>query len=488
MKIENFHNYALMAQKNQEIFNIMYSEKIYREHCTALSSLNTTLYREPAPVPIQAPQQSAITSTSSTKLASRSNDFKMQPQIKVQQPKQQKSPLPVVQPAPQVQQPVPPPQQPTPQQVTLLSTEDITIFTYHDLKLGQVIKDQELLKLILRALKWNEAGKSIEAQLDQLKNTSFRTVLTSPDLLHDEDLMQLLGPYIDHGSFMGNNVNKSPGVDFSSKMLEQNTVTEMEVGVDPELFFYDDEETKSVDQEEAQKVIRAKKDSRKITPKNNGTNKKSLTTVNAMPKIKVVKTSLLQKPAITQRLEPIETIDISAETEVIVQNVSPVQKQVEPQIQIPPPPPKPPTSHVQNVVQIQSQLQTQPQSQQVSVSKSVTAVSVSETKPEPQKQQPSTTTTTAITVNSQPTPQKKAVATVNKTVTRTISKEATLTRKSRKTKNEQSGVKTRARSIFASKFKCNVCGKKLSTNGNLKAHLKTHKPKGKFNCDKCGRM
>lgn len=50
-KIENFHCYALMAQKNQELFNIMYSEKIYREHCTALSSLNTTLYREP-PTPV----------------------------------------------------------------------------------------------------------------------------------------------------------------------------------------------------------------------------------------------------------------------------------------------------------------------------------------------------------------------------------------------------------------------------------------------------
>lgn len=57
IKIENFHNYALMAQKNQEIFNIMYSEKIYREHCTALSSLNTTLYREPAPLPTQQQQQ-----------------------------------------------------------------------------------------------------------------------------------------------------------------------------------------------------------------------------------------------------------------------------------------------------------------------------------------------------------------------------------------------------------------------------------------------
>lgn len=53
-----------MAHKNQELFNIMYSEKIYREHCTALSSLNTTLYREP-PTPqvqqVQPKQPNTIT-------------------------------------------------------------------------------------------------------------------------------------------------------------------------------------------------------------------------------------------------------------------------------------------------------------------------------------------------------------------------------------------------------------------------------------------
>lgn len=64
-KIENFHCYALMAHKNQELFNIMYSEKIYREHCTALSSLNTTLYREPpvTPHPIPQPAQSKSPNT-----------------------------------------------------------------------------------------------------------------------------------------------------------------------------------------------------------------------------------------------------------------------------------------------------------------------------------------------------------------------------------------------------------------------------------------
>lgn len=53
-----------MAHKNQELFNIMYSEKIYREHCTALSSLNTTLYREPpTPQAQQVPAKSPNTIT-----------------------------------------------------------------------------------------------------------------------------------------------------------------------------------------------------------------------------------------------------------------------------------------------------------------------------------------------------------------------------------------------------------------------------------------
>lgn len=40
-----------------------------------------------------------------------------------------------------------------------------------------MIKDQELQELILRALKWNAAGKPIESQLERLKNASFRGVL-----------------------------------------------------------------------------------------------------------------------------------------------------------------------------------------------------------------------------------------------------------------------------------------------------------------------
>lgn len=35
---------------------------------------------------------------------------------------------------------------------------------------------------------------------------------------------------------------------------------------------------------------------------------------------------------------------------------------------------------------------------------------------------------------------------------------------------------------------CPICGKIISNKGNLKVHLETHKPKGRYACDICGRM
>ncbi|XP_020277581.1 zinc finger and BTB domain-containing protein 17-like isoform X2 [Pseudomyrmex gracilis] len=40
----------------------------------------------------------------------------------------------------------------------------------------------------------------------------------------------------------------------------------------------------------------------------------------------------------------------------------------------------------------------------------------------------------------------------------------------------------------SSNFICPICSKKISTKGNLKVHLETHRPKGKYGCDICGRM
>ncbi|XP_044256965.1 zinc finger protein 771-like [Tribolium madens] len=39
-----------------------------------------------------------------------------------------------------------------------------------------------------------------------------------------------------------------------------------------------------------------------------------------------------------------------------------------------------------------------------------------------------------------------------------------------------------------SRFSCPICGKEISTKGNLKVHLETHRPKGKYGCDICGRI
>jgi uncharacterized Zn-finger protein len=42
--------------------------------------------------------------------------------------------------------------------------------------------------------------------------------------------------------------------------------------------------------------------------------------------------------------------------------------------------------------------------------------------------------------------------------------------------------------ILGGSFICPICGKRISTKGNLKVHLETHRPKGKYGCDICGRM
>uniref|UniRef100_A0A182QL09 C2H2-type domain-containing protein n=1 Tax=Anopheles farauti TaxID=69004 RepID=A0A182QL09_9DIPT len=178
------------------------------------------------------------------------------------------------------------------------------IISYSDLKLGLLIKDQELLKLILKALKWaeNDRRATFEVLIQRLKNTSFREILSNRNLLNDSDLTQLLKSYIGQGvmnSFvagpagavpLNNNVPPTVILQQQQQQLQQSTplqlnqtgdvmagsnkvtiknisstnaprllpsgvsedkiedggVTQMEVGVDPDLYLpYEDEDSSS---------------------------------------------------------------------------------------------------------------------------------------------------------------------------------------------------------------------------------------------------
>ena len=49
-------------------------------------------------------------------------------------------------------------------------------------------------------------------------------------------------------------------------------------------------------------------------------------------------------------------------------------------------------------------------------------------------------------------------------------------------------LQVNADSNASGNFICPICSKRISTKGNLKVHLETHRPKGKYGCDICGRM
>lgn len=541
----------------------MYSEKIYREHCTALSSLNTTLYREP-PQPLGQssvhPNQphtitvQQIPPIKKQKLHTQQKPIKVQPQSSVQpkmQPPQQQhqhqhqhqiQQLQEQQIQQQMQQ-----QQQQQQPVAVLSTEDITIFTYQDLKLGQVIKDLELQKLILRALKWTDGGKTIEEQLERLRNASFRGVMNNPDLLRDEDLVQLLGPYLGHQSTPPE-PTKSSSVDYIAKLMDDN-VTEMEVSIDPDCFFpYDDDDTKSVDVEMA-KVVKPKKERKKSESRKQLAKRKATVVAEfqipqhlaravtivpqpVAPVQSVITSTAMQSTSSTStgkiRVKPesqlfnttsniVQSTTIG-QTTIIPENV-PMPRPV---IVIPQPKPKQISSKRKTVDErpsltiIPEPIITTTPPAPVTISTSVptivpttpTAVSVTVAVPQTVIQVPikankmsdankvaaknakakleAANTMAALSTSTIPMP-----AIVSQTQPsappKTKPKKDTKTRTQIRIKLD-TGPKTRARSIFSAKHKCAVCNKKFTTSGNLKAHVKTHKPKGKFNCDKCGRV
>lgn len=264
----------------------------------------------------------------------------------------------------------------------LVSNEDITIFAYDELKLGQVIKDHDLLKLILKALKWQYSKRNQAVQIEKLKNTNFHEVLANPDLLRDADLMQLLGPYVkqDRNGNGGAKPTLHRTVQLNEKNVEvlqlghsdnvpmnsnndctaDETSVEMEVVVDPDLFFpYDDDETRSA--EEAIELEELKPLKCPTCPE-------------------LLKTEQeLKEHILGHMIEKHEQEELNAEKFEA---------------------------------------------------------------------------------------QKKVQKVLNESVPR----------------------KRTRRKPTSSRFTCPTCKKKLSTKGNLKVHLETHKAKGKFSCEKCGRM
>lgn len=66
----------------------------------------------------------------------------------------------------------------------------------HGMPLGSIIKDVDLLKLILKALKWPCNSQTLDIQIQRLKNTNFNDIIVDPNLLQDTDLIQILGPLL----------------------------------------------------------------------------------------------------------------------------------------------------------------------------------------------------------------------------------------------------------------------------------------------------
>lgn len=412
---------------------------------------------------------------------------------------------------------------------TLLSNDDITIFAYDDLKLGQIIKDYGLLTLILKALKWDSSPQRLHEQLERLKNSNFQDVLCNPVLLQDEDMMQLLGPY----------TNREPSLSITRHMTNNNSndglrlndnddtnVTEMEVGVDPELFFpFEDDETRS-----AEEVIPAAPAREDIKPvlcmecpqAQIFNNEAELIEHNRIKHDTSVRLVEKKNPVKSQPVIVGKRVRTSRRSEKLVKAVPIIRKvRLKPIIQVA-------TEAIKRAVKSESPqlitavvVATLPADTIIPATVLPTVVAIPPSAindisvmptpvPESESIVPKTSTTPTVTkqilpppeslpTNSIPTeilPQSlppKAIPAVvlpesgPRKKRKVIDKKVTRSRRQAEKLLAATETKVQKRST-ASRFTCPQCGKKLSSKGNLKVHLDTHKPKGKFNCDKCGRM
>lgn len=448
IKVDNFHNFALFAQKNQEIFTRINAEKVYQEHCKSLSSLNTTLYRETTIQQSPPLPQSVIHS---------------------------------------------PPLHPHQHQVEVASTEDITIFAYNDLKLGQLIKDIELLKLILRALKWKENGETLDQKLDRLRNTSFRAVLSSPDLLQDEDLVLLLGPYLDKSAFGGAGQKQQQQQQQQSQQMynDSNAVTEMEVGVDPELFFYDDDEPQSTKDEDFRPPMSV---TPMVTAVSNAVTTAAATTtttatIQAKRTRKIVPKKRTPKSKATAVLPPLSQVSPlpplpQTTTVEPISAIKPARSRKKKNVSV--------SFLLPDTTPVKSEGGTVTVKKMEDLMKPIEPIVELETKPIPAIE--TATTIVAGEADSATTDTSPKKVEQPQLVQRILQKSKETLKHTKLGRGKDDKVvkktKTRARVVLnlTPSLKCQVCNKKFSTKGNLTAHMRTHKVKGKFTCDKCGRM
>lgn len=410
-------------------------------------------------------------------------------------------------------------------QVVKLIKPEIPINSYSDLKLGLLIKDLELLKLILKALKWadHDPRASFDVLIQRLKNTTFREVLSNHNLLNDSDLIQLLKSYIGQEAFLrfsggsgagGMNLgaravtikpavlpvpvksstnSPTPSTTVIAKpggpndhRIEEDSVTQMEVGVDPSLFL-DDEESQN-----KSKVEKPKKPENvvtiKLVPANLANKAPAEKLIPAILKCDVrsngrhacttcpesfsTNTDLQQHIVTTHLAKPLipppQVIPI--DTKAIKIRV----KKTKPQI--PEEPPK--TPPVQQII---------PASIPISIPPTTTITVVpAVSKPVESTIQPVTsntttspsTTTSALQKPTEP-PKAQAKSKRKREIKRPLKIRLLPPKRSRTKPNP-----------ISSKLTCTICKKSFSSKSTLKDHAETHKskevPSPKFyTCEKC---
>ncbi|XP_055547875.1 zinc finger protein 708-like isoform X2 [Wyeomyia smithii] len=412
-------------------------------------------------------------------------------------------------------------------QAIKLIKPEISIISYSDLKIGLLIKDQELLKLILKALRWAEHDlkASYDVLIQRLKNTTFREILSNPNLLNDSDLTQLLKSYIgqeaynkftagsvspDISSLMSSRAATIHPVIASSALnpqspptaaggltnfrIDENSVTQIEVGVDPSLFLDDEESQNRSKLETSQKpsdsVVTIKlvpanltKDTsnEKMIPailkydvRSNGrhlcTNcpaafasnsdlQQHIVTSHLMKGKKLLPESVNDKNVIKIRVKKHKTKIhqpvIAKQPEKSTPTTIPISIPPTTTITVLPAPAKPievkllePTTETTKHIEEQSK----PPEVQAS--------------PKQHVRKPSTSP------KSQPKTKRKPEPKITIKLDQILSK---------RTRSQISGSRR-------SKHTCTVCRKRLASKTELKAHMESHLAKGKYSCEKCDRV